>query len=299
MKRFALMILVVIFLGVLVYPGTIRSSFGAEIVSPATETYVVKDGDTLSGIAKERLGDYGRWREIWQLNKETIANPDMIYVGQKIKIASGARSSARVIKSLPTRQEVKGRIIRLMFKARGIEYEPASTIHERINRRLSLIGVEGIYFTQRKLLMETYQDLLILELFDLADSIIETAYTRKNPIEWAAMLTAVAWQESHFYNRRGAAGEISHFQLLPKTLKIIYDNAHFNDSWLEFRAFLSMVESRPNCATKIAVDMLAERRLVHGSWEKALLYYNGYQVGNKYPAFVMKKFRQVQNIILQ
>lgn len=45
--------------------------------------YVVQSGDTLSSIAKK----YGcRWREIYALNKDIIADPDKIRVGWKLKI---------------------------------------------------------------------------------------------------------------------------------------------------------------------------------------------------------------------
>jgi ABC-type amino acid transport substrate-binding protein len=46
---------------------------------PGRNTYVVKAGDTLSRIAAARLGSTDRWREIWQLNRDRVANPDLIY----------------------------------------------------------------------------------------------------------------------------------------------------------------------------------------------------------------------------
>ena len=41
-------------------------------VKPQLETYVVVKGDWLSKIAKEKLGDVGRWRELYELNKAVI-----------------------------------------------------------------------------------------------------------------------------------------------------------------------------------------------------------------------------------
>lgn len=49
-------------------------------------TYTIVRGDTLSGIAKRFLGNAGRWPEIHAANKDTIANPNLIYPGQVIKI---------------------------------------------------------------------------------------------------------------------------------------------------------------------------------------------------------------------
>jgi ABC-type amino acid transport substrate-binding protein len=52
-----------------------------DLVKPVAgrKTYVVRGGDTLSSIARDRLGGVERWEEIWQLNRERIANPHLIY----------------------------------------------------------------------------------------------------------------------------------------------------------------------------------------------------------------------------
>ena len=52
----------------------------------ADQTYTVQAGDTLSGIAKKFLGDAGRWPEIFEANKDTIKDPNLIRVGQEIKL---------------------------------------------------------------------------------------------------------------------------------------------------------------------------------------------------------------------
>jgi nucleoid-associated protein YgaU len=52
----------------------------------ATGTTVhVKRGDTLRKIAK-RNHVKGGWKGLWKLNKKTIKNPNLIYIGQTIKI---------------------------------------------------------------------------------------------------------------------------------------------------------------------------------------------------------------------
>lgn len=43
------------------------------------KSYTVKAGDTLSRVAQAQLGDSNRWREIWDLNKERVANENLIY----------------------------------------------------------------------------------------------------------------------------------------------------------------------------------------------------------------------------
>ena len=51
-----------------------------------SRTYTVVAGDNLSKIAKKLLGNAGRWREIHELNKDVIKNPDLIHPGQVLKI---------------------------------------------------------------------------------------------------------------------------------------------------------------------------------------------------------------------
>jgi len=52
----------------------------------AERLYVVKAGDSLSKIAKEVLGDARRWPEIFEANKDQIKDPNLIRVGQELKI---------------------------------------------------------------------------------------------------------------------------------------------------------------------------------------------------------------------
>jgi ABC-type amino acid transport substrate-binding protein len=43
------------------------------------KTYTVRAGDTLSKIAGAELRDVNRWREIWDLNRDRVANENLIY----------------------------------------------------------------------------------------------------------------------------------------------------------------------------------------------------------------------------
>lgn len=52
--------------------------------APAGRVYTVAPGDSLGAIADYELGDGGRWREIYQLNKATIPDPERIVVGQRL-----------------------------------------------------------------------------------------------------------------------------------------------------------------------------------------------------------------------
>lgn len=53
--------------------------------------YTVQSGDTLSGIARDVLGDANRYMEIANLNG--ISNPNMIYAGQSLKLPNGANNA--------------------------------------------------------------------------------------------------------------------------------------------------------------------------------------------------------------
>lgn len=49
---------------------------------PPSKTYTVKPGDCLWNIAKKLLGNGSRYMEIYNLNRDKIKNPNLIYGGQ-------------------------------------------------------------------------------------------------------------------------------------------------------------------------------------------------------------------------
>lgn len=63
---------------------------------PGTEDYTVKSGDNLWNIAKKELGDGTRWKEIYDLNKDQISNPNLIYKDQKLEIPKYAKGTTGV-----------------------------------------------------------------------------------------------------------------------------------------------------------------------------------------------------------
>jgi LysM repeat protein len=58
---------------------------GMALAPNAPETYVVKRGDTLWGIAKLFLRDPWYWPEIWQVNPQ-VQNPHLIYPGDTLRL---------------------------------------------------------------------------------------------------------------------------------------------------------------------------------------------------------------------
>lgn len=56
--------------------------------APKQSTYTVKSGDCLWNIAKKYLGDGSRYNEIYNLNKDKIKSPNLIYAGQVLTLPS-------------------------------------------------------------------------------------------------------------------------------------------------------------------------------------------------------------------
>ena len=58
----------------------------AQAQQAKSQTYTVQAGDTLGKIAQKLLGDGARWTEIYEANKDRIPNPDIIEVGQELRV---------------------------------------------------------------------------------------------------------------------------------------------------------------------------------------------------------------------
>ena len=72
------------------YRNLVRKYLGgagpAEVtkVAAGQKVYKVKAGDTLSGIARDQLGNLRRWPEIWEANRGRIADPNLIDIGWEL-----------------------------------------------------------------------------------------------------------------------------------------------------------------------------------------------------------------------
>lgn len=63
--------------------GGDKAKTGAE---PKTEEYTIVSGDTLGKLAKKYYGDAMQYPKIFEANRDTIKDPNKIFVGQKIRI---------------------------------------------------------------------------------------------------------------------------------------------------------------------------------------------------------------------
>jgi LysM repeat protein len=52
----------------------------------ARRTYAVRTGDTLSGITQRFYGQDANWRSLYAANQSKISNPDLIYVGEQLRL---------------------------------------------------------------------------------------------------------------------------------------------------------------------------------------------------------------------
>jgi nucleoid-associated protein YgaU len=77
----------------LLHPGAVLrlppDAFGLP-AAPPVRTHVVAHGDSLWRIAGERLGDPGRWPEIFGLNRGTVSSPDLIQPGWVLELPPDA-----------------------------------------------------------------------------------------------------------------------------------------------------------------------------------------------------------------
>jgi len=62
----------------------------AAVEAPVVEErfHVVVGGETLSAIAKKYYGDARKYPKIFEANRDTLSNPDLIKVGQRLRIPS-------------------------------------------------------------------------------------------------------------------------------------------------------------------------------------------------------------------
>jgi ABC-type nitrate/sulfonate/bicarbonate transport system substrate-binding protein len=69
-------------------PEAVTKSEGAATSADVASEYTIVAGDTLSSLARRYYGDGLKWEKIFAANKQTMKNPNYIYIGQRIVIPS-------------------------------------------------------------------------------------------------------------------------------------------------------------------------------------------------------------------
>ncbi len=71
----------------------VKSGSSSTAATPAqaqSRQVTVKEGDSLSRIAKRELGDANKWQAIYDANRDQIKDPDLIHPGQVLNLPSNA-----------------------------------------------------------------------------------------------------------------------------------------------------------------------------------------------------------------
>lgn len=216
--------------------------------------YTVVAGDTLGNIATRHNTT---WEKLWELNKDRISDPNLIYIGQRIRI------TGKIIPPIPpmTREEKINKLAKFMFKISHLNYKTKTVLEENIQRqKVGLLELEfGSLFSQRKNMDLLYTWTRELEIWYLSEAIVDASKDE----ETLYKLVGLAWQESHFVNRIGKHGEVSFFQFLPSTIK---SRLQLDDIGLQ--AMLSELSNDPKKATQLALEMMTE-------WKWSGLAWNG------------------------
>jgi LysM repeat protein len=66
-------------------PAVAPAAEPASFAAPSTGTYTVRAGDTLGKIARSH-GVAGGWQALWALNRDRVADPNRIWVGQTLRL---------------------------------------------------------------------------------------------------------------------------------------------------------------------------------------------------------------------
>jgi nucleoid-associated protein YgaU len=70
-----------------------RQSTGTASAKTSPQDYVIRPGDTLSGIAQKLCGAAGDWADVWHANPQ-ITDPDLIYAGYQLTVACSGGQGA-------------------------------------------------------------------------------------------------------------------------------------------------------------------------------------------------------------
>lgn len=255
-------------------------------------TYTVQSGDSLSGIAFKFYGTETVWKDIYKLNPQ-INNPNLIYIGQIISLDPSIKIGSKSVPLPPkvySRVEVYDKLIKHIFKVNDIKYVSREECEQWLSKsKICLTDYSQSNLHEQRLLANKIilysRD---LEFYHLLDGIFEAC---KNDTDYrmTALLTALAWQESHFNNVRGKHGEITQFQFLPSTIRSVLQ---LDDIGLQIVSWDLLNDN--NKSAKLAYEWLMENGANKSNTLKALRWYN---TNPDYPTYVIWKYNKIITLI--
>jgi LysM repeat protein len=238
-----------------------------EVITTSSE-YVVRPGDTLGSIAKQ----FGTtWQELWALNRSSIPNPNLIYIGQRIKVSGPIEQVPQL-----SREEKIHKLAQFMFKKAGLRYEDRISLESAIYMYQTSIQSSGLRLlnNQRYLMNALYPLTRQYEIWLLSEAIVDLC---TDPTEFY-MIVGLAWQESHFVNRVGHHDERGFFQVLPITIK-----QHYQLDNISLLNTLFNIENDPYLATQVSLDLLRAYKYDFRIWNHDEAYQ--FHLNNKIYSF--------------
>ncbi|TYO98945.1 LysM domain-containing protein [Geothermobacter ehrlichii] len=188
---------------------------------PAARTYVIKKGDTLWGISQRFLKDPYYWPNLWS-NNPFIANPHLIYPGQKVRIYDGRIEIVPEVvekekpaeqpavpepaKKEPAPEPVEEVVIRTMDTAAGFitldQIDSAGTIVDATDDRLMMATGDTVFCQMKNL-----DDVTVGNVF----SLVEVGKEITHPVTgepFGRMVNEVGTVEIVAVNEQVATGRI-------------------------------------------------------------------------------------------
>ena len=147
--------------------------------------YQVQKNDSLYKIAKTQLGSGGRWTEIFELNKDVINNPSLIYTGQVLRLPGPASDpdEAKEESSLDEQQEADKYAKQLYDAANAKEPEVTAVLKSLENDKAHLEGLENRLKT-----LESTSRKILLNAHDMEISIPEASKTISDVLRYTFVI---------------------------------------------------------------------------------------------------------------
>ena len=193
-----------------------------------------------------------------------------------------------------TPEEVKDKIVRLMFQVNHIPYETKESLTSSFKVYASYLQLPSSLknLEQAKHTTKVLRELLEqLDFHALAEAIVDVCAEDKD-YHMAILLTAIAWQESHFRNVYGRShGEVTPFQLLPATLK-----SHFSATDLELRLIIWDLRNNHHKSAQLVYKWMQQSQTSKVYLRQVL---RGWNKAPSYPNAVLTKYSKISDMLQQ